>query len=1053
MDQQLQDLIEQLSQLTPVLRTMSSTGASKASTNLDRQFDRIVQALARLNTTLNAANKTELARKRSIDDFVKSVDRAADAQDDYRKAVSDITEATEAAAAAELKAARDIEEAARRDTRTRAEIRAEERTQQRTQNREALKELARKREQNTNYASLVAKEEMEQRRAGTTFRAGLEKLAGESVQGQKTVARVMVSLEELGKLGASLGKFAGELGQGNTKFTTLNPLIDSVTAALGKMAEAIPFAGSAISGGMKLVAEGTKFIINQLQTSVDAFQELSSVGALTTEGIRGVQKQFLESGMTLEGYKRTVQENSAALARFGGTVGDGTRRFTKFVGSIVDSEAGDELRRLGFSADTIGESAAAFVTQQTRLGLSQRKSNAQLAAGAAEYARELDQLSKLTGMQRKDIQAQQDAALSEGRFRAKYDEMVASGQEKQAKAMLDFQTMVSKAAPEMGAGLRDMAAGFVNSEAAQKLFADTGGAAAGILERLKSGQIDQVQAFRELQEATARQMGTARELAKATGDSAGVMTNYAQKSDFLNAKIIDGQVELERQQRKQMEKGTEPLTDSATQAQKSMEQMSRQIQNFGFAVMPKAADAVQQFTGALNEFVKGVAKATGIALPNIVEGGQAVSKSMTETRTAVDQAKTAVDIALDPDRVIANQQQRDAAIKKQDEENFEKATLGEKASVLAARGVEKAGEALGWLASTVGMEGVGKRLSAAAGEARASRVASDTAHLASTGRAPAAAAGGATTAMGQQQLADMGIRIKQGDVQADGAQISPKLIELAKNIQSSVPGFSYFSGFNDRFHQENSPMSKHTAGLAADFVLQSHPTREEGERIAAMLRNMGASKVLDEYNSPSAKATGGHFHVEIPAMAKGGITQGPTMAGEAGPEAVVPLPDGKKIPVKLFQDTGPTFAGYNEYLGYNQGPMSTDLATLKAISEKLGAFDRATNTITDPAVWKEVMKSGIATNYEVAGMKLGSATGGGFQNELAAMVESLKNEGLSTSDALQATLDRFRTDMQEAVRTMSGPGGEGLMQMMSELIALQKRSNVTSERLLQTAAN
>ena len=36
-----------------------------------------------------------------------------------------------------------------------------------------------------------------------------------------------------------------------------------------------------------------------------------------------------------------------------------------------------------------------------------------------------------------------------------------------------------------------------------------------------------------------------------------------------------------------------------------------------------------------------------------------------------------------------------------------------------------------------------------------------------------------------------------------------------------------------------------------------------------------------------------------PAFAKGGITRGPSLAGEAGPEAVVPLPDGRRIPVAL----------------------------------------------------------------------------------------------------------------------------------------------------------
>ena len=34
-------------------------------------------------------------------------------------------------------------------------------------------------------------------------------------------------------------------------------------------------------------------------------------------------------------------------------------------------------------------------------------------------------------------------------------------------------------------------------------------------------------------------------------------------------------------------------------------------------------------------------------------------------------------------------------------------------------------------------------------------------------------------------------------------------------------------------------------------------------------------------------------------MAKGGITDGPSIAGEAGPEAVIPLPDGRNVPVRM----------------------------------------------------------------------------------------------------------------------------------------------------------
>jgi hypothetical protein len=59
---------------------------------------------------------------------------------------------------------------------------------------------------------------------------------------------------------------------------------------------------------------------------------------------------------------------------------------------------------------------------------------------------------------------------------------------------------------------------------------------------------------------------------------------------------------------------------------------------------------------------------------------------------------------------------------------------------------------------------------------------------------------------------------------------------------------------------------------------------------------MGFAFVKDEYISDSLDKTGKHIHAEF---AKGGITSGPSIAGEAGPEAVVPLPDGRTIPVNI----------------------------------------------------------------------------------------------------------------------------------------------------------
>jgi len=145
----------------------------------------------------------------------------------------------------------------------------------------------------------------------------------------------------------------------------------------------------------------------------------------------------------------------------------------------------------------------------------------------------------------------------------------------------------------------------------------------------------------------------------------------------------------------------------------------------------------------------------------------------------------------------------------------------------------------------------------------------------------------------QTDLAKMGLNVKTGDVQAGGAGISPKLIEMAKAIQGGVPGFGYFSAFNDKFHQEKAPSSKHTQGLAADFTTIREPSVEDGKQITNWLKSMGASVAIDEYRNPSANAVGkGHFHVEIPAFEYGGdIPAGQLgIAGENGKPEIITGP-------------------------------------------------------------------------------------------------------------------------------------------------------------------
>ena len=141
-------------------------------------------------------------------------------------------------------------------------------------------------------------------------------------------------------------------------------------------------------------------------------------------------------------------------------------------------------------------------------------------------------------------------------------------------------------------------------------------------------------------------------------------------------------------------------------------------------------------------------------------------------------------------------------------------------------------------------------------------------------------------------LKQAGLKIKEGDVQSPGSMLDPRIISLSQQIQSKIPGFYIFTGFNDNFHKEKAP-GAHTRGTAVDFTLSKPPTVEEGKEIVKTLKEMGFKVAIDEYNNPSKNSTGGHIHAQLDEAGgapSAGTTQVASVAPakELGPTATTP---------------------------------------------------------------------------------------------------------------------------------------------------------------------
>jgi hypothetical protein len=165
-------------------------------------------------------------------------------------------------------------------------------------------------------------------------------------------------------------------------------------------------------------------------------------------------------------------------------------------------------------------------------------------------------------------------------------------------------------------------------------------------------------------------------------------------------------------------------------------------------------------------------------------------------------------------------------------------------------------------------------------------------------------AGAGTAQLTAKEAGVEGLRVKSSEAYA-GGETSEQLAGVARAIQEKLGGdLKYFSAFNDSYDRKGN--SLHRKGRALDFTLTD---ASKSAAIASMIRSIpGISYVKDEYLTDSASKTGGHIHAEISA-ANGAILSGPRSGYQPnltmhGTEAVVPLPDGRSIPVSGGANSG-----------------------------------------------------------------------------------------------------------------------------------------------------
>ena len=121
----------------------------------------------------------------------------------------------------------------------------------------------------------------------------------------------------------------------------------------------------------------------------------------------------------------------------------------------------------------------------------------------------------------------------------------------------------------------------------------------------------------------------------------------------------------------------------------------------------------------------------------------------------------------------------------------------------------------------------------------------------------------------------------------------------------------------------------------------------------------------------------------------------------------------------------------------------------------MGAYYRQNQVITDSKTWQDILQSGIATNYDLGGLKIGSDMLPGLRDELAKSIEELRNEGSSTQDAIRGVGQLFATEMKNFMQQLQArseaDGGSEMAATLQQMLDLQRKNNDINSKILQVS--
>lgn len=318
--------------------------------------------------------------------------------------------------------------------------------------------------------------------------------------------------------------------------------------------------------GYALLGQGLQRLVDELDLQIVRFRQLSMVGADFGDSIFASRYAAIDAGLSLEEFKGQVESNAVTFALLGGSTIAGVRRFQS-MSRVIQRELQPTFSRLGLSMSETNDLMTDYLEIQTGLGRAQEMSNDDLVSGTKSYIQELDLLSRVTGMSRKEAS---EALKAQQKDRNVRSLMMSMPRELQAQ-LGGMLASINATSPQIADAVKELVitGGAPISDTAKGLLLvdqNLGTMARG----LRDGSVTQEEFSQALQRAAIRAkeqgaaMGANNALIGFMGNE--IVTVGAELAQF--GKFAEARAEVEKDQLKASQTGSKSVADFSSQMTK-----------------------------------------------------------------------------------------------------------------------------------------------------------------------------------------------------------------------------------------------------------------------------------------------------------------------------------------------------------------------------------------------------------------------------------------------------------------------------------------------------